>query len=264
MTFGEKLYHLRKTHGLSQEALAEKLNTSRQAISKWENNNGYPETEKIIFIGKLFQASLDDLLIEEKEIDAPNGKRPNAETPNTEKQGYYVSRETANGFLLYYKRKFLLLAAAAGCLLGCNGASYGSTEPNFYEAAVEPILATVSVMMMLAVVIYIILKQNPYRTLRKKELILAEDVRKEIEEEFAKMKKILIIGIALCLFLFAVSEAGFDFDLAKKGWESLSYTEIIRDNAIHMILVGVCCFVTVFCTGIYWSYTVLLRGGENR
>ena len=40
MTFGEKLYKLRKAQGLSQEALAEKLNTSRQAVSKWENNNG--------------------------------------------------------------------------------------------------------------------------------------------------------------------------------------------------------------------------------
>ena len=37
MTFGEKLYQLRKERGLSQEALAEKLHTSRQAISKWEN-----------------------------------------------------------------------------------------------------------------------------------------------------------------------------------------------------------------------------------
>lgn len=53
MTFGEKLYKLRKSQGFSQEELAEKLNTSRQAISKWENNNGYPETEKIILVSKL-------------------------------------------------------------------------------------------------------------------------------------------------------------------------------------------------------------------
>ena len=60
MTFGEKLYKLRKAQGFSQEALAEKLHTSRQAVSKWENDNGYPETEKIILISKLFQISLDD------------------------------------------------------------------------------------------------------------------------------------------------------------------------------------------------------------
>lgn len=57
MTFGEKLYQLRKAQGLSQEALAEKLHTSRQAISKWENNNGYPETEKLILLAKLFHGA---------------------------------------------------------------------------------------------------------------------------------------------------------------------------------------------------------------
>ncbi len=68
MTFGEKLYQLRKSQGLSQEALAEKLYTSRQAVSKWENNNGYPETEKIILIGKIFRVKLDDLLLGDRAI----------------------------------------------------------------------------------------------------------------------------------------------------------------------------------------------------
>ena len=45
MNLGEKIYKLRKEKGLSQEALAEFVGTTRQAISKWENNQGYPETE---------------------------------------------------------------------------------------------------------------------------------------------------------------------------------------------------------------------------
>ncbi len=252
MTFGEKLYQLRKSHGLSQEALAEKLNTSRQAISKWENNNGYPETEKIILIGKLFQVNLDDLLIEEKDAfqRKPSGR---------ERQGYYVNRETANGFLLYYKRKFLFLAAACGMIAGCNGAYYGSIEPTFYELVVQPILTAVSGAMMLLVVIYTVLKQNPYRTLRKKDLVFANDVRKEIEEEFSKMKKVLIIGIAICLVIFGISEG-----VAGNGinWETLylmSDAELIHQTIVDMILVGVCCFGIIFCTGVYWSYAVLLR-----
>lgn len=48
MVFGEKLFKLRKEKGLSQEALAEKVNTSRQAISKWKNGQGFPETEKLL------------------------------------------------------------------------------------------------------------------------------------------------------------------------------------------------------------------------
>ena len=47
MTFGEKLQKLRKESGLSQEELADQLNVSRQAVSKWERDNGYPETEKL-------------------------------------------------------------------------------------------------------------------------------------------------------------------------------------------------------------------------
>jgi len=49
MDFGEKLLQLRKSKGMSQESLAEQLNTSHQAISKWENSQGYLETEKLLF-----------------------------------------------------------------------------------------------------------------------------------------------------------------------------------------------------------------------
>ena len=53
MTFGEKLFKLRKDKGFSQEALAEQLNTTRQAISKWENNQGYPETDKLLMLSNI-------------------------------------------------------------------------------------------------------------------------------------------------------------------------------------------------------------------
>ncbi len=49
-TFLKKLFKLRKEKGLSQEALAEKINTTRQAISKWENGQGYPETEMATWV----------------------------------------------------------------------------------------------------------------------------------------------------------------------------------------------------------------------
>lgn len=50
MKLGEKIYKLRKEKGLSQEALAELVGTTRQAVSKWENNQGYPETEKLLML----------------------------------------------------------------------------------------------------------------------------------------------------------------------------------------------------------------------
>lgn len=62
MKFGDKLIKLRKQHGLSQEELAEKLNVSRQSVSKWESNNTYPETDKIIQICNIFECTMDDLI----------------------------------------------------------------------------------------------------------------------------------------------------------------------------------------------------------
>lgn len=62
MNFAEKLLVLRTQSGYSQEALAEKLNVSRQAISKWEIGTTLPETEKVIAISDFFEVSLDYLL----------------------------------------------------------------------------------------------------------------------------------------------------------------------------------------------------------
>ena len=62
MNFAEKLLGLRTQSGYSQEALAEKLNVSRQAISKWEIGTTLPETEKVIAISDFFEVSLDYLL----------------------------------------------------------------------------------------------------------------------------------------------------------------------------------------------------------
>lgn len=62
MKFGDKLILLRKKNGLSQEELAEKLGVSRQSVSKWESNNTYPETDKIVQICNIFNCSMDDLI----------------------------------------------------------------------------------------------------------------------------------------------------------------------------------------------------------
>ncbi|MBD5463814.1 MAG: helix-turn-helix transcriptional regulator [Lachnospiraceae bacterium] len=62
MNFAEKLLKLRTQCGYSQEALAEKLNVSRQAVSKWELGTTLPETDKVITISEFFNVSTDYLL----------------------------------------------------------------------------------------------------------------------------------------------------------------------------------------------------------
>lgn len=79
MTLGEKLSKLRKENNYTQEQLANVLGVSRQAISKWESNITYPETEKLIRMSKLFHCTTDYLLLEEEETTKntePNNSHP--------------------------------------------------------------------------------------------------------------------------------------------------------------------------------------------
>ena len=62
MTFGENLQFLRKRAGLTQEDLAEKMEVSRQSVSKWESNAAYPETDTILRLCELFRCDMDTLL----------------------------------------------------------------------------------------------------------------------------------------------------------------------------------------------------------
>lgn len=62
MTFAEKLKQLREREGLSQEKLSEKLNVSRQVVTKWENGTGTPKIENLKAIADCFHVTLDELL----------------------------------------------------------------------------------------------------------------------------------------------------------------------------------------------------------
>lgn len=63
MSLSKKIYELRKSNGMSQEVLAEKINVSRQSISKWESGETVPEIDRIIELSKVFGVSTDYLLL---------------------------------------------------------------------------------------------------------------------------------------------------------------------------------------------------------
>ena len=62
MSFSENLKQIRKEHCLSQEDLAELMDVSRQAVSKWEQSQGYPEVEKLLLLSSKLNISLDALM----------------------------------------------------------------------------------------------------------------------------------------------------------------------------------------------------------
>lgn len=69
MTLGEKIRSARKSTGLTQEQLAEKLSVSRQAVTKWEANKGMPDVENLKQLSRLLGVSVDYLLSDGGDID---------------------------------------------------------------------------------------------------------------------------------------------------------------------------------------------------
>lgn len=65
MKFGENLYNLRKAAKMSQEKLAEKMEVTRQSVSKWENGESYPEMQKIMKLCNIFHCKINDLVHED-------------------------------------------------------------------------------------------------------------------------------------------------------------------------------------------------------
>lgn len=78
MSFSENLQTIRKKKQMSQEELAELLGVSRQAVSKWELGEGYPEVEKLLVLSKKLNISLDSLM---------TGSSPEKEVPETGPSG---------------------------------------------------------------------------------------------------------------------------------------------------------------------------------
>ena len=89
MTLGERIKRYRQMQGLSQEELAEKINVSRQAITKWENDNGIPDIDNLIALSKIMGITLDELVMGEKEEDALLFKKKVA-NQRTKNYRYYL------------------------------------------------------------------------------------------------------------------------------------------------------------------------------
>lgn len=243
MTFGEKIQKLRKEAGLSQEELSYQLEVSRQAISKWERDNGYPETEKIVRMSKLFNVSLDYLLNDE------DTQKPEI-TP--EENGIYVSREMAEGFLFYQKRKMVKIGIAVGLFVG-------SLSLSFWDAEISMVLFMVLAIVAIILLFSVKLTDNPYRKIWTERLSFDKTVKTELTSAYADKKKythifnlvgiaLIAIGVLLCPMIVPAEM-------------------YVLDNmvfAIGMILAGVGAFLCVYVSGIIRAYRVLIMNEEYR
>ncbi len=114
MNFGEKLYELRKEKNLSQEEVAEKLNVTRQTVSKWETNQSTPDFDKILPLCELFGISTEELLTGKKaeEKDCESVKKEEPEKIPTKQEIRRKSAEVVSTAVFIYIAAVALLIVA--------------------------------------------------------------------------------------------------------------------------------------------------------
>lgn len=242
MTFGEKIQKLRKEKGLSQEDLSYQLNVSRQAISKWENDNGYPETEKIVRMSKIFNVSLDYLL---------NDDQQKANVDNENEKGIYVSREMASGFMLYQQNKMRKIALSVSMFVA-------GPSLCFLDAEIGMLILMAVFIAGIALLISVKITDNPYKSIWLETLLLDKDVQNELASEYAekksKLQTFIIVGTVLIASGFLLVPLIVPVKLQ------------IIDNvvfALGFLIAGAGTFLCIYCWNIIRVYKVLLTNIEN-
>nr|WP_201779733.1 helix-turn-helix transcriptional regulator [Oxobacter pfennigii] len=105
---GEKVSKLRNKHNMSQGDLAEKINVSRQSISKWETGASIPDLDKLVALSNLFQVSIDDLAKEDVRADKSIEDGATCQEKNTTPRRIYGTQKIIG---------FILIAAAIICII---------------------------------------------------------------------------------------------------------------------------------------------------
>lgn len=246
MTFGEKIQKLRKESGLSQEELAGQLEVSRQAVSKWERDSGYPETEKIVRMSRIFHVTVDYLLNDENSHKASGS---GSDTP--EETGFYVSLETARGFLLHQKIKYGKISTAFGIFIA-------STAFSFMESEIGILIFILLVISGIVLLFSAKLGGNPYRRLCQEPLLFDKSVLSKLTAEYTDYKSkahigtlsgIALIGIGILFLPLLIPADQYVLDSVILG--------------IGMVLAGIGLFLCIYMTGTSKARRLLVLNAER-
>lgn len=120
MNFSENLKIIRNEKQLTQEKLAELLSVSRQAVSKWESGQGYPEIDKLVKLSDLFEISLDELIREPSNQSITQSDSSRAK--NSTKR-IIIEKQTATLFGIEFDPDIALKMFWAGTMLGAFAAA---------------------------------------------------------------------------------------------------------------------------------------------
>lgn len=102
MNLGEKLFELRKAKKLTQDEVAEKLNVTRQTVSKWETNQSTPDFDKIVPISELFEIGVEELLTGKVKEENEQTKEEIKEKVLTKQEAKEKSAKVVSGSIFIY------------------------------------------------------------------------------------------------------------------------------------------------------------------
>lgn len=199
MNLSEKIMLLRKKQGWSQEELANRLNISRQSISKWESGQSQPDIDKIILLSQLFQVTTDYLLLDQ-------------ENEEHRQIGIYLSLSQVQEYLTLRKQSSLKIAFATFLCVISPIPLIGLTTLSQYQRfhmtenlAVSLGFSFLIICITIAVILFCLcaFKVKKYEFLEKDDFSLENGVKeytfKEKEAYQDRYHRYQIIGIALCI-----------------------------------------------------------------
>lgn len=114
----DRLAELRKSRGLSQEELAEKLGVTRQAVSKWERAESAPDTDNLIELAKIYGVSIDELINGEKLPEEQTSEPADEKTDANNARSDNENKEENNGKAAVIYSLSAIIATVAYLLLG--------------------------------------------------------------------------------------------------------------------------------------------------
>lgn len=261
MILADKILSLRKNNGWSQEELAEKMNVSRQSISKWESATAIPDINRILELAKIFGVTTDYLLKDDLETTTYS------ETDETESYTR-VSLQEMNDFLKNKVIYGLRVAKGVGlCILSpallilLSAISEESTAIK-EEVGVGIGLAMLLLMVSAAVAIFITsgARMERFKYLEDSEFELEYGLAGILKEKQASYHPIYVrnttVGVVLCI-LSALP-------LILSGVFQSSEVVIISCVVLLLALVSVGVYFLITSGTIKGSYDQLLREGEYK
>ena len=265
MILADKIIELRKKNGWSQEDLAEKLNVSRQSISKWESAQAIPDMNRIITMSQIFGVSTDVLLKDELEISAAQGEaeydEPAARVVTVEEASDYLefkswsSRRTAIGVMLCILSPVLLIflagASETGLLKIKDAVAAGIGVP------------VILIMVGCAVAIFIttFLKGERFRYIEEEPIETAygvSGIAKERRERFrGAFGTQLTVGIVFCVIAAVPITAASLFHYSNNS----DFIVTVAVCAL-LILIAIGVLLIVRCCIIWGGFKALLEEGD--